>query len=204
MTVGKRVAIYARVSTDGQTVDNQLRELEAIADRSGWTVVARFADAGISGAKGRSLRPAFDALHKAIVRREIDRVMAWSVDRLGRSLQDLVSFLAEMQAARCDLYLHVQGLDTGTPAGKAMFQMLGVFSEFERAMIVERVRSGLERARAQGKRLGRPTVSRSTEAAIRAALAEGGKGINRIARELGCGSSVVQRIRAEMQASAAP
>ena len=203
MTASKRVAIYVRVSTDGQTVDNQLRELEAIAERSGWTVAACFVDAGISGARGRDCRPAFDALHKAIVRREVKQVMAWSVDRLGRSLQDLVGFLAEMQAARCDLYLHVQGLDTSTPAGKAMFQMLGVFSEFERAMIVERVRTGLARARAQGKRLGRPTVAPSTEAAIRAALAESGKGINRIARELGCGSSVVQRIRTEMQASAA-
>ncbi len=198
----KRVAIYARVSTDGQTVENQMRELEAVAARIGHVVVARHVDEAISGAKGRSMRPAFDALHKRIARREIDQVMAWSVDRLGRSLQDLVGFLGELQAARVDLYLHVQGLDTATPAGRAMFQMLGVFSEFERAMIVDRVRSGLDRARAAGKRLGRPAVPDATETAIRAALAAGDKGINKIARELGCGSSVVQRVKAETSAAA--
>ncbi len=152
----KRVAIYARVSTDGQSTDNQLRELATVAGRHGWEVAATFTDQGISGAKGRDGRPGFDALCGAVARREVDLVAAWSVDRLGRSLQDLVAFLEELRAKGVDLYLHVQGLDTSTPAGRAMFQMLGVFSEFERAMIQERVRAGLARARASGKRLGRP------------------------------------------------
>ena len=117
----KTVALYLRVSTSGQTIENQRRELMATAERNGWTIVAEFIDNGISGAKGRDKRPAFDALHKAAVRREFDVVMAWNVDRLGRSLQDLVSFLSEINAAGVDLFLHQQGLDTTTPAGKAMF-----------------------------------------------------------------------------------
>ncbi len=193
----KRVAIYARVSTDGQTTDNQVRELEAVAERMGWEIVQRFIDAGVSGAKRREDRPAFDAMYKAMTRREFDMVMAWSVDRLGRSLQDLVGFLCELREIKTDLYLHQQGIDTSTPAGRAMFQMLGVFAEFERAMIQERVKAGLSRARAQGKRLGRPRADGKTEAAIRDALAAGDKGVRKIARELGVGVSVVQRIKAE-------
>src|SRR5215469_4343497 len=138
MTRAKRVAIYLRVSTDGQTVENQRRDLVATAERHGWEIAEEFADAGISGAKGRDKRPAFDRMLKAATRREFDMVAAWSVDRLGRSLQDLVGFLGEIHGAGVDLYLHQQALDTGTPAGKAMFQMLGVFAEFERSVIVAR------------------------------------------------------------------
>jgi DNA invertase Pin-like site-specific DNA recombinase len=122
-----------------------------VAQRHGWNIVATFKDEGVSGAKGRDKRPEFDRLHKAITRREVDMVAAWSVDRLGRSLQDLVGFLAELQASRVDLFLHQQGLDTSTPAGKAMFQMIGVFAEFERAMIVERTKAGLARAKANSR-----------------------------------------------------
>src|SRR6516164_4675496 len=102
-------------------------------------------------AKGRNGRPGFDALCKAANRREFDIIMAWSVDRRGRSLQDLVGFLSDIHALKIDLYLHQQGIDTTTPAGKAMFQMMGVFAEFERAMIAERVRAGMARAKSQGK-----------------------------------------------------
>jgi DNA invertase Pin-like site-specific DNA recombinase len=140
MTKGRRVAIYLRVSTDGQTVENQRRELEAAAERHGWHVAATFADQGISGAKGREKRPGLDKLLKGIARKEFDLIAAWSVDRLSRSLVDLVGFLGEVHAKGVDLYLHQQGIDTTTPAGKAMFQMMGVFAEFERAMIQERVR----------------------------------------------------------------
>jgi DNA invertase Pin-like site-specific DNA recombinase len=153
---GRRAAIYGRVSTDGQTVENQLGELRSVAERHGWEITAVYIDEGITGAKGREKRPGFDSLCRAIARRDVDVVAAWSVDRLGRSLQDLIAFLGEVHAKGLDLYLHVQGIDTSTPAGRAMFQMLGVFSEFERAMIQERVRAGLARARARGKRIGRP------------------------------------------------
>lgn len=110
-------------------------------------------------------------------------------------MQDLVAFLGEVRAAGVDLYLHQQGLDTSTPAGKALFQMLGVFSEFERSIIVERTLAGLARARAQGKVLGRPKVSEKIEEAVRAALSEG-QGIIKIARSVGCGVGTVARIKA--------
>lgn len=189
----KRVAIYARVSTGEQTPDNQLRELRAVAERMGWQVPEEYVDYGVSGAKGRDRRPAYDRLYSAIVRREIDLVMSWSVDRLGRSLQQLVGLLSDLHAKGIDLYLHQQGIDTTTPAGKAMFQMCGVFAEFERAMIQERVKAGLERAKAQGKTLGRPRTPKSIEEAIRASRRKG-KGIKKIASELGVGVSTVQRV----------
>src|SRR5271166_3581819 len=161
--MSKRVALYLRVSTTEQTVENQQRELEAVAGRHGWNVVAIFTDAGISGSKGRDKRPGYDRLCRGVARREFDQVAAWSVDRLGRSLQELVAFLGELHAKNVDLYLHRQGLDTGTPAGKALFQMLGVFAEFERALIVERVKAGIARAQREGtksgKAFGRPKIS---------------------------------------------
>ena len=122
-------------------------------------------------------------------------VMAWSVDRLGRSLQDLVGFLSELHALKIDLFLRQQGLDTTTPAGKAMFQMMGVFAEFERAMIAERVRAGLARARSEGKRLGRPPITPALEKRIREALATPGRpGIRVIAERFGVNPSTVQRV----------
>jgi DNA invertase Pin-like site-specific DNA recombinase len=147
------------VSTSEQTTDNQRRELETVVARHGWSVVSAFEDVGISGARGRDKRPAFNRLCKAVVRREIDVVAAWSVDRLGCSLQDLIAFLGEVQGAGCDLYLHQQGLDTSTPAGKALFQMMGVFAEFEHSMIVERTKAGMARAKAHGKAIGRRTIT---------------------------------------------
>src|ERR1700720_1275285 len=169
----KRAVLYLRVSTIEQTTANQERELREIATRMGCEIVKVYKDHGISGAKGRDKRPAFDALCQDATRRRFDIVMCWSVDRLGRSLQDLVGFLSELHALGIDLFLHQQGLDTTTPAGKAMFGMMGVFAEFERAMIQERVRAGLARARSEGKQLGRPTIDRKMDAAIRKALKKG-------------------------------
>src|SRR5690242_6301150 len=196
-----RAAIYLRVSTDGQTVENQRRELLAVAKRHGWEIAGEFIDRGIGGAKGRDRRPGLDRLLKGVARREFDIVAAWSVDRLGRSLQHLVGLLGDLHAKGVDLYLHQQGLDTSTPSGRAMFGMLGVFAEFERALIQERVRAGLARARMQGKVGGRPRVTSETEAAVRASLAAG-TGIGKTARALGVGGSTVQRIKAAMTAEA--
>jgi DNA invertase Pin-like site-specific DNA recombinase len=199
----KRVGLYLRVSTkNGQTVDNQRQALiEAIGRRPGWVIAEEFADEGISGAKGRDRRPGFDRLLKEVVRRKIDVVAAWSVDRLGRSLQDLVGFLGELNAAGCDLYLEKQAIDTTTPAGRALFQMLGVFAEFERAIIQERIHGGLARAREKGtksgKPIGRAKIDAKREAAIRKALTSG-NGVLKTARECGTGVSVVQRIKTEM------
>ena len=192
-----RVAFYLRVSTGEQTTDNQMRELKAVATHRGWNVVAIFEDAGVSGAKGRDKRPGLDKLLKAVTRREADYVAAWSVDRLGRSLPDLCATLGEIHAAGADLYLHQQGIDTRTPAGKAMFQMLGVFAEFERSMIRERVNAVLARARAQGKQLGRRRDNDAKRLAEIKRLRAEGIGMNKIARTLGCGVSMIQRIVAE-------
>jgi DNA invertase Pin-like site-specific DNA recombinase len=159
----------------------------------GCAIAQVYCDHGISGAKGRDKRPAFDRLCRDAARREFDLIMAWSVDRLGRSLQDLIGFLSELHALRLDLYLHQQGLDTATPSGRAMFQMLGVFAEFERAMIAERVRAGLARAKANGTRLGRPRLSAEIETAIR--LASGS--VREIAARFGVGVGTVARVRAE-------
>lgn len=196
----RRVALYTRVSTDHQTTENQERELRAVAERMGWVIVATYTDAGISGAKTRADRPGFDVLCKDAARRRFDMIMSWSVDRLGRSLQDLVGFLSELHALGVDLFLHQQGLDTTTPAGKAMFQMMGVFAEFERAMIRERVKSGLDRAKANGTRLGRPTIPAPKEAAIRADLAKGDAGIHKLAKRHGVGVGTVQKIKAKLAA----
>lgn len=192
----RNVALYVRVSTKDQTTENQRRELAEVAERSGWNVVKVFCDEGISGAKGRDKRPGFDALLKAVTRREVDMVAAWSVDRLGRSLQNLVETLGALRAAGADLYLHKQALDTTTPAGRAMFGMLGVFAEFEREIIIERVHAGMETARAKGKVLGRPKASKATEGRIRALRAQG-HGIRKVAQMVGCGVSLVQRVERE-------
>ncbi len=191
--MGKKVAFYLRVSTTGQTVDNQRRELRKVAKARGWEIVEEYADEGVSGTKGRDKRPAFDQLCQDATRGKFKVIMAWSVDRLGRSLQDLVVFINEMRAVDCGLYLHQQAVDTTTPAGRAMVSMCGVFAEFEAAMIRERVLAGLDRARARGKTLGRPKTSARVEAQIRRLRGQG-KGIHAIARELSCGVSVVQRV----------
>jgi DNA invertase Pin-like site-specific DNA recombinase len=199
----RKAALYLRVSTVDQTTANQERELREVAARMGCEVVKVYKDHGISGAKGRDKRPAFDSLCRDATKRQFDLIMAWSVDRLGRSLQDLVAFLSEIHALRIDLYLHQQGLDTTTPAGKAMFQMMGVFAEFERAMIAERVRAGMARARENGTKtgnaIGRPRIDGRLEAKIRGLLGSG-KGICSTAAATGVGVATVQRIKSEMRA----
>lgn len=201
----KRVAFYVRVSTDGQTVENQLGELRAVAMRHGWQVVQIHADQGISGTKGRDKRPEFDKLLKAISRREIDMVAAWSVDRLGRSLKDLVSLLCDLQEKGVDLFLFQQGLDTSTPSGRAMFQMLGVFSEFEAAMIRERVRTGVSRAirlgTKSGRAIGRPRLTKDRELAAEKLLLQG-IGILKVARTLKIGTGTAARISSRLKQSA--
>lgn len=196
--MSKRIGIYARVSTrNGQTVENQLRQLNEVADRMGWSIAAVWTDEGISGSKGRDQRPGFDQMITAVNRREVDLVAAWSVDRLGRSLQDLIGFLADLQAKGCDLYLHQQGIDTSTPSGRMLFQMLSVFAEFEREMIRERVVAGLERTKSKGTRLGRPKLDYSVRRKIEIAMRKG-KGIRPTARALGVSTTTVMKIKSEM------
>jgi DNA invertase Pin-like site-specific DNA recombinase len=193
----KRAAIYVRVSTDKQTVENQLRELRQIADRRGWQVVEEYQDAGISGAKGRKDRPGLDRMLQDAQRRRFDVVMAWAIDRMGRSLIDLLGTVQTLEACRVDLYLDQQSIDTTTPAGKLMFQITGAFAEFERSIIRQRVNAGLKRARDAGKQLGRPRIDPALEKRIQRQL-QAGKGMLSVAKEYGVGTGTVQRIAREM------
>jgi DNA invertase Pin-like site-specific DNA recombinase len=182
-------------SFDGRSAHIEPGSRVAASCRTGGReVVKAYRDHGISGAKGRDKRPAFDAMCRDASRREFDVVMAWSVDRLGRSLQDLVNFLSELHALKVDLFLKTQGIDTTTPGGKAMFGMLSVFADFERSIIQERVRAGLVRARREGKRLGRPSISADVEQQILAAL-KAGMSIRKTAEEFGVNPSTVQRVK---------
>jgi DNA invertase Pin-like site-specific DNA recombinase len=197
-----RAALYLRVSTDSQTVENQERELRATALRVGHDIVAIYRDDGISGARGRDRRPGFDALHRDIARRKFDLVMAWSVCRLGRSLRDLLSLLEDMRAKNVDLFLEKQGLDTSTPSGRLMFQMVGAFAEFEREMIRERVIAGMSRARANGKHVGRPRMDPALREKIVAALREPGRpGVRAIAKRFKMSPTTVQGISSETSRS---
>jgi len=193
----KKTAIYVRVSTDKQTVENQVRELRQIAERRGWEVVEEYHDAGISGAKGRDGRPGLDRMLNDARRRKFDVVMAWAIDRLGRSLVDLLGTIQVFEACGVDLYLDEQSIDTTTPAGRLMFQITGAFAEFERSMIRQRVIAGLKRAAQKGNYPGRPKISEALEKRIQTQL-RAGKGILKVARECGVGTGTVQRIAREL------
>jgi len=188
-----KVALYIRVSTADQTGENQARQLHEWADRNGHTIVATFTDEDVSGSKSLPQRPAGRALLAGVAARQYDIVATWSVDRLGRSLIDLVRSLMTLHENGVQLFLHQQNIDTSTPAGRAMFQMLGVFAEFELAMLKDRTRAGMARARAQGKQIGRQPVSQEKIDAIRRYRREG-HGIQKTARLAGVGVSVVQRV----------
>jgi DNA invertase Pin-like site-specific DNA recombinase len=194
----KRAAIYVRVSTDRQTIDNQVAALRQIAERRGWEVVEQYSDAGISGAKGRDGRPGLDQMLKDASKRKFDVIMAWAIDRLGWSLIDLLGTIQTLEACAVDLYLDQQSIDTTTPAGKLMFQVCGAFAEFERSMIRQRIHAGLKRAVARGTPLGRPRIDPAMEKRIQAQL-RGGKGIRKVARECGVGTGTVQRVQQGMK-----
>lgn len=190
----KRIGLYMRVSTADQTVENQRRDLARVAEHRGWQIVGEYVDHGISGAKGRDRRPAFDQLVKDSGHGKLDIIAAWSIDRIGRSLAHLVEFMEELKQQGVGLYLHQQNVDSSTASGKAMLSMCGVFAEFERSIIVERINAGLARARAQGKKMGRPTtVTATTQQQIRD-LAAKGMGKLKIGRVVGCGTATVQRV----------
>jgi DNA invertase Pin-like site-specific DNA recombinase len=195
--MGRRVAFYLRVSTGGQSVENQRQELTKAAGQRDWDVVEVYTDHGISGAKGREKRPAFDRMCKDAVAGRFDVVAGWSVDRLGRSVLHLAQFVEDMRAAGVGLFLLKQGLDSETPTGRAMLGMCSVFAELEREIIRERIHAGLARVRAKGARLGRPQISRTLVDRIRRLRADRpGQSVRRIAAEVGVGSSTVQRILA--------
>jgi DNA invertase Pin-like site-specific DNA recombinase len=205
----KRAALYVRVSTDHQTVAHQLEALRAVAERRGWQIVESYNDAGISGAKGRDKRPGLDSMLKDASRRRFDVVMAWAIDRLGRSLIDLLGTIQHLEAASVDLYLEQQAIDTTTPMGKLLFQITGAFAEFERTMIKQRITAGLKTVKAtiaaKGKftarssgivreRLGRPNADPKKLEAARRYLAEG-MGVLKAAKLARLGTGTVQRLK---------
>jgi DNA invertase Pin-like site-specific DNA recombinase len=189
-----RAVLYARVSTSHQTVENQLLELRAAAQRMGARIVEEVTDNGISGTKGRADRPGFDRLFRMVQRREVDLVMSWSIDRIGRSIQDLVSFMKDVQAVGVDLYIHQQAINTATPAGRMVFGIFSALGEYERELIRERINAGLARARAEGKKLGRPTsVNDSVRTSVRL-LRDKGLSVHRIAKQLRIGVGTTSKI----------
>jgi DNA invertase Pin-like site-specific DNA recombinase len=213
-TKAKRAALYVRVSTDQQTVAHQLEALRAVAERRGWQIVETYTDAGISGTKGRDKRPGLDAMLKDASRRRFDVIMAWAIDRLGRSLIDLLGTIQHLEAAGVDLYLDQQSIDTTTPMGRLLFQITGAFAEFERTMIRQRIHAGLKSVKATiaakgsftarnsgvvRKRLGRPNADAKKVEAARRELAKG-TGVLKTAKLVGLGTGTVQRLK---QAAAA-
>ena len=189
----ERVVIYSRVSTKDQDTENQMRLLRDIVERNNYELIDEYVDHGISGSKGRDKRPQFDRLIKDMIRRKFDKILVWDVSRLGRSLQHLVEFLNEVNSVGCNLYIHQSGLDTSTPSGKMMFQMIGVFSEFEREMISERVKLGLDKVKSQGVKLGRPKVDNSELHKSVLKLKSQGLNITQISKQLSIGRSSVYR-----------
>ena len=192
--MNRKAVIYSRVSTNEQTVENQLKVLREVVEKRGLEVVREISDEGISGAKGRDERPGFDELIKGSIKNEWDIILVWDVSRLGRSLKHLVSFLEDIQSAHCDMYIHQSGIDTSTASGKMMFGMLSVFSEFERSMIRERVIAGQQRAKSEGKHIGRPT--NVNDGIINAVyqLRQNNDPISRIAKDLQIGVGTVYKI----------
>ena len=192
--MNRKAVIYSRVSTNEQTVENQLKVLREVAEKRGLEVVREISDEGISGAKGRDERPGFDELIKGSVKNEWDIILVWDVSRLGRSLKHLVSFLEDIQSAHCDLYIHQSGIDTSTASGKMMFGMLSVFSEFERSMIRERVIAGQQRAVANGVKLGRKTNVNDGIITAVYHMRQNNVPIKRIAKDLEIGVGTVYKI----------
>jgi DNA invertase Pin-like site-specific DNA recombinase len=199
--MGKRAAIYLRVSTDEQTTENQKADLLKLADLRCLEVVATYADEGISGTKGRDKRPGLDALLKDAKRRRFDIALFWSVDRLGRSTAGVATAMDELEAAGVAQFYFKESMDTSTAHGRAMLEMAAVFARLEREMIVGRIKAGMARVKAAGGKtktgnpLGRPKVAPEVETAILRARSDNpGLGIVKLAKQHGVGVSVVQRL----------
>lgn len=186
----KRVAAYIRVSTDKQSTDSQLVAIKDAIQRSGDVLVQVYEDHAISGGKSRQDRPALDTMLKHAGAGKFEKVISWDITRLGRSLSDLIATLNELQKSNVDLQFLQNDLDTSTAGGRMLFSIFGAIGEFERSLIRERVKSGLEKAKKQGKKLGRPSLlNESTKAAV-IELKQKGLGVRHICRllKIGCGT----------------
>ena len=192
----QRAALYLRVSTDGQTTENQRLVLAEVAGRRGWAVVATYDDQGLSGAGAREKRPSFDRMLKDAGRRRFDILMVAAIDRLGRSTATVSTALADLTGAGTAIYSHREGLDGTTAYGRAMLNMASVFAELEHDLIRDRVRAGLARARAEGRRLGRPRVPDAVRVRV-VLLRAAGTSLRGTAQACGIALSTVQDILAE-------
>jgi DNA invertase Pin-like site-specific DNA recombinase len=190
----KKAVIYARVSTKNQTVENQLQALREAAQRQGWYITTELTDEAISGSKGRRDRPGLDKLFDMIAKRDVDVVLCWALDRLGRSLQELIALMNDMNAKGVDLYCHTQNIDTTTSGGRLLFSIMGSIAQFEREIIKERINAGLNRARAEGKKLGRPSNVNANTAVAAKLLREKGASIGDIAKNLKIGVGSVYKV----------
>lgn len=189
-----RVAIYARVSTGEQSCESQLHALRLAADRHGWEIVQELKDEGVSGTTGRDKRPAYDALLKGIARRDFDKVAIFNIDRLARSMTELLKVLEELKAKRVGLYIDQLAIDTATPAGELLFNIAGAMAQFERQLIQSRVKAGIARAKAKGVKLGRKRIDDAKVVAQVKRLRASGMGKVRIGKAVGIGTSTVQRL----------
>jgi DNA invertase Pin-like site-specific DNA recombinase len=194
----KRAALYVRVSTDKQTVENQVQELTAIAKRRGWQIVETYRDSGISGTKGRDQRPGLDAMLKDACKGRFDVVMTWALDRLGRSTIDLLTNVKTLEECGAGLFVEQQNIDSTSVMGKLVFTIFAGIAAFEREMLQQRVAIGIKRAREQGtksgKPFGRPRLDEKTADKVRAMLS-GGAGIIKTAKHFKLGNGTVSRIK---------
>ena len=189
----KKVGIYTRVSTLDQTIDNQLIELRDHCSKMGWEIVKEYADEGLSGTLSRDKRPALNSLIKDAYRKRFDSVVCWDISRIGRSMKELILFLSDMKDRGIGICSVRQGFDTSTSMGEIMFQFVGILSSWEREMIRERTLAGLERAKSEGKTLGRRKVTNQTMTAKIIELRNDRKSIRAIASEVGVSTATVQR-----------
>ena len=195
-----KIALYLRVSTKRQTVENQRISLHEWAERAGHEIVAEFADEGVSASRKRKARrPQFEKMLKAATRREFDQLAVWSLDRLGRSMKETVNAITDLDALGISIYMHRQGVDTSTPHGKAFAYMAGIFAEAESDWLSDRIHAGLETARLKNVRLGRPPASDTEEGSrcdklIREMLRDG-QPIRLIKERLRVGSDRVYKVK---------
>jgi DNA invertase Pin-like site-specific DNA recombinase len=192
--MGRKVAIYTRVSTLDQTVDNQLIELRDHCSRMEWEIVKEYSDKGLSGTLSREKRPALNSLIKDAYRKRFDSVVCWDISRIGRSMKELVLFLSDMKDRGIGICSVRQGFDTSTSMGEIMYQFVGILSSWEREMIRERTLAGLQRAKSEGKTLGRRKVTDGTMTAKIIELRTAKKTIREIASEVGVSRGTVSNV----------
>ena len=190
----RKVAIYTRVSTLDQTIDNQLIELRDHCSKMGWEIVKEYADEGLSGTLSREKRPALNSLIKDAYRKRFDSVVCWDISRIGRSMKELVLFLSDMKDKGVGICSVRQGFDTSTTMGEIMFQFVGILSSWEKTMIRERTLAGLERAKSEGKTLGRRKVTNDTMTTKILELRTAKKSIREIASEVGVSRGTVSNV----------